>query len=268
MKEVDKAVAASKAVNDAYGLEVEPTNRADLPDVKTPDLGDVLTVQLDPWEQLADEPGRAWKAFIFYRDLGPGRTLAAVAKTDEVQASSSFVNKVSHDFEWARRVAAWDLAEDRIYKIRRHEEIKQMAERHGSMIVDAIKAMSAPFEALKLKFEEDPLAIRDLSEKDTLKLLDTASKMARNLPGLMASERAARGMATEVIEIRGEVTHTHDFTRDHIGGVLAALESSGAIEPAQPGRLEDGESDRRASGDDLEIVDAELVEVHTDDTVS
>jgi len=292
MREIVKMSEAAKRVEDAFNLHPEPVSDDELPVVDADSLDQIPNVDLanlstafrEPWERYPDETDLAWNAFRTYRDLGLSRTYMMVARDHGYSISS--INLWSKRFEWAMRAQAWDTAEDRVYQLARLEAVKAMAERHGTIIVEALEAMSIPFQALKLKLEVDPNTLEDLSERDTVKLLDTASKMARNMPGLMSAERLARGMPTEIVDIQGEITHTHEMKPSAIGEILAALKSTGAFElgtgdgtgdGTKPGPSESesgcepkagglGELNRSSDSDDFEIVEAEVVEVHSGNT--
>ncbi len=261
MDELDKAVKAGKQVEEVSKLNREPIPD-DLPEVSA--SREIVRIPKEVWERYPDETNPAWDAFRTYRDLGPGRTIRKVI--DEHGFADSSCHMWSRKYEWAERVAAFDLREDRIYQLQRAEAIKEMAERHGDIIVKALEAMSKPFQALAQRFEEDPDALDDLADRDLIKLLDLSSKMARNMPGLMASERAVRGMPSQTIEVQGEVTHTHGMERGDIGTVIAALAESGAL--GTPQGLEDGELDGRSSSGNIEISEAEIIDVYTDEAAS
>lgn len=64
-----------------------------------------------PWEQLPEESGPAWAAFVVYRDLGPSRTLAKAAETLDKHPTT--LSEFGRKYQWEPRVRAWDAYVDR-----------------------------------------------------------------------------------------------------------------------------------------------------------
>lgn len=60
----------------------------------------------NPWDQLPNETGKAYAAFLAYRDLGVGRTAADVAR--HFQKSPELMRRWRKTHSWDERVAAWD----------------------------------------------------------------------------------------------------------------------------------------------------------------
>lgn len=58
------------------------------------------------WEQLPNETNKAYEAFVFYRDLGAGRTMIEVARS--LKKSYSLIRRWNDDWDWDTRASAWD----------------------------------------------------------------------------------------------------------------------------------------------------------------
>lgn len=70
-----------------------------------------------PWEQLPGESARAFRAFCAYRDLGPERSLDAVAAalvppSRRPRKPPGRINKWSSDHRWAERARTFDAFAD------------------------------------------------------------------------------------------------------------------------------------------------------------
>jgi len=241
-------------VNDAFTRGRDTLTLADtddaIPDESTLSVAANYT---EPWNRLADEKDRAWEVFRYYRDLGPARTIKAVVQHFGYANATSVQNTYVTKYDWRERVLAYDQYEDRIYNAKRATAIKEMADRHSTDLVGFIEALAVPFTALKQKLESDPDSLDDLTESTVKQLIDLSVKAGRIIPSMMAAERLARGMSTEVIEIRGEVTHTHGLDRDQLGEVWATIAEAG------------GFADGRGIGGGEPAIDAEIVEVHPQD---
>jgi len=250
-----KIAAVEKAVDglqDAFDQKLEPIITSEL---VIPEIGPVPD-HIYPWERLPEESDAGWAAFSHYRDLGLARSISSTSKwvcdeTDLKDMSRQSLNNRSIRYDWNDRVAAWDKEQERLYAIARNNAMRQMVERHEIQIVDAIDGLMAPIEALNLAILEDEDFIRSLSKMDARKLISLANTASRTIPTLMAAERLARGMPTEIHG--GVVEHqvVHVLERDHIAEVLEVLDRSSAFD------------DRSADSGTVEVVDADVVEVHS-----
>lgn len=59
------------------------------------------------WWKLGEESVAAYRAFVAYRELGPGRTVAAVAGMIPGRGGGH-LRRWSDRFRWVERAAAWD----------------------------------------------------------------------------------------------------------------------------------------------------------------
>jgi hypothetical protein len=82
-----------------------------------------------PWEQLPDEPLPAYRRFLIYRNLGPGRSLdrAYEVKKGKKARVSGLWTRESTKYRWKDRATAWD--------------IDNMAGQGASTVINFIKAM-------------------------------------------------------------------------------------------------------------------------------
>lgn len=62
------------------------------------------------WWQLGDESVAAYRAFVAYRELGPGRTVSGVAGMIPGRGGGH-LRRWADRFRWAERAAAWDAHE-------------------------------------------------------------------------------------------------------------------------------------------------------------
>ena len=144
---------------------------------KKKDQGTVL----DPWEQQNGEGAKAFEAFCIYRDLGPSRSLAKVAK--RLGKSNTLIERWSAAYDWVNRCNAWDLEQDRVARQQQLDEIKKMRKRHAAV---AQKALEKIAEALEM------IDTTRMGSAGMASLMETASKL----------ERISRGDVGDVIEER------------------------------------------------------------------
>lgn len=60
----------------------------------------------NPWDQQPGETGKAYAAFLAYRDLGVGRTCAEVGRA--LGKSSELIRRWRKQWGWDERCASWD----------------------------------------------------------------------------------------------------------------------------------------------------------------
>jgi len=92
-----------------------------------------------PWERQKGESARAFEAFLVYLQMGPERSIRAVAQ--KCTKSVSLIRRWSSDNNWVERCRAWDNYLQREAKKAAVAEIRKMNQRHISMaqqIQDAV----------------------------------------------------------------------------------------------------------------------------------
>ncbi len=184
-----------------------------------------------PWAQYDDETPKAYALFQFYCSLPrASRSYAAVDTHYGFHGTtSSYANK----YEWGDRVLAWDAERDRLYQIEVIEEIQAMGRRQGEQLAEAISATSLPLATLAQKMEDDPEAVAaELDSKTITQLHAMSVKAARGLPNLMASERLARGLPTEITHTihSGKIEHVHTPDLSEVTEILQGLIAAGSVE--------------------------------------
>lgn len=149
------------------------------------------------WERQKGESQRAYEAFAIYRDMGPSRSLAKVAK--KLGKAISLIERWSRKWNWVERAALYDDELDRQYRAEQEEERKKMAERHAK------QAMMIQNKIVQRLQTLDP---NQLSPSDLIRWFDIAVKV----------ERLARGQSTEItkLEHNGQVSVNNDYITQRI----------------------------------------------------
>lgn len=137
-----------------------------------------------PWEKRPDESGKAWNAFVIYRDMGLKRSLRGLIAREDVSTNDlKQVGQWSSKYGWVARVAAWDAEQDRQFALKMQEARVEAATRNLAVARNAITLASKRIVEM---VNEDV----KLSAADTTRLLDTATKL----------ERMVLGEPTEVVQ--------------------------------------------------------------------
>lgn len=82
------------------------------------------------WERMAGETTPAYRAFRYYRDLGPSRSLRAAAGVVEGRRLPGHICRWSTQWNWSGRAAAWDDEQWRREDVVRLEAIRTMHDVH------------------------------------------------------------------------------------------------------------------------------------------
>ena len=209
---------------------------------------------LDPWDRQPEESDTQWNAFQIYRDMGYGRTMKKVA--DKLGVSPATIYAYSRKNDWAERIQQWDVYEDRIYQAEKAQALKDMGQEHAKLTQDSIKALMAPINAMLSK-AEDPDFQADLMRVDFDELMTHVQRSARILDRLMKAERLAYDAPTEITTVQANHAHSVDHKLDDESlGQLAELFNRHIL------AVPSGEAE------DDDIVDAEVIEIQQDGTVT
>jgi len=252
---------ATTALDALPSLERKPIPRAEIEHVSASEI-EIVSDYIEPWAQLPDESRHNMDMFQAYLDLGPNRTLAAVAR--QFGVTSTAITRPSSKFAWKDRARAFDAHLDRVYRAQLDQATRDMADRHASSMAQGLSVLAAPFVALQQRMDDDPEFITSLSNTSARRLLDLAFKAARVMPPMMGAERVARGLPNEIRRVEGTVEHEHihHLDRDSLITIVAALESAGGLDDGggtrqlgPPGEaaddtVDDGFSDAETDGVD------------------
>lgn len=165
------------------------------------------------WDYLEGvETPEQYNCFASYRDMGPRRTLQAVAQWHQMSAGT--LGAWAERCSWKERVADFDLAQckarDELLAVRRSQTNAAWAERRGALLdqLEEVAALGAEQLLFKLKSKHTSLRPNELRL-----IIETLTKW----------QNLANGDATEKVDIGGDYADLSDEQ-------LAQLE---AIEQAQ-----------------------------------
>lgn len=126
-----------------------------------------------PWERLVGESAPAFAAFVRYRDAGPERSLAKVAK--ELGKSTTLIERWSARDHWVNRVAAWEVEQDRIWREQQLGHRRDVGRRQ----LRIANAMQAQLVQALSRIDLSTLNARDLGY-----WLDVSTKVQRQALGV------------------------------------------------------------------------------------
>jgi hypothetical protein len=167
---------------------------------------------------ISGESAKAFASFCVYRDLGPRRSLAAVADvlrkqhdgpggirlvstgTGNEQAAkrqrfrtlkaSGQLNSWSRKYSWGSRAAQWDGFLDRHLRSRQLERIERFAEKCLTQVEIALDAVMQPI-IQAAKAYNDPARLAELEEMPTIDSVRLGLQAALAVPKLQESARLA-----------------------------------------------------------------------------
>ena len=141
----------------------------------------------EPWYRQPGEGAKAYQAFVIFRDMGPDRVVADVAKAMG-RASAAMIYKWSAQNNWQERVRQYENHLQKVATKAAEKARTEMLARHAN------EAMLMQQIALQKLREVNPETV---TVGDAVKMVDVAVKV----------ERLARGEPTENVkeETSGEV---------------------------------------------------------------
>lgn len=163
----------------------------------------------EPWEQQPGETDTQYGQFTVYRDLGPGRTIAKVAR--ELDRDPAHLRRVSSVRLWRQRATAFDRHREQVRQRIWQEKCREAAEADAKILSAAVGKLAQWLMGL------DPAR---LSEGDGTRLLDVVMRHRRQLMGGAAQE----------LNVNQTVTTQSQVDAD----ILALLDELDAQEAAAP----------------------------------
>lgn len=147
-----------------------------------------------PWDRQDGESSAAFESFIAYRDLGLKRTLSQAAEV--VGKTRGGLCKLSTEWGWVERCAAYDRKADQ-HRTRAHlSEIEKMHARHIRLATRLQDVAGLELERLERRIRKK-LKLRAGDDKGDVTGANDISKTTVRAVGI---ERLARGEATERVE--------------------------------------------------------------------
>lgn len=148
-----------------------------------------MAVEQKPWAQRPEEPARAYQLFEAFRDMGSGRTIAALAKAIHVREDT--MRKIAARFAWTFRADQWDAwaasARNRAAEARQLKEIDM----EGKIVSDAlVLARLVVGDALRaVRKDLSNKNMKSLTPAGAAQLADTVVKLARLQRGEVTDRR-------------------------------------------------------------------------------
>jgi hypothetical protein len=134
-----------------------------------------------PWERQPGESGRAFAAFVAYRDTGDSRSYTGVAQT--LHKSRTLVARWGTRWRWQDRLSAWERNLEYERQVAHRRAIIEMNERH---VMIAQQCQQKICGKLRSMGEQE---INDLSVSDLAKLLAISVAVERSALGLSPSSK-------------------------------------------------------------------------------
>ncbi|MGW8554078.1 hypothetical protein [Streptomyces tubercidicus] len=127
---------------------------------------------VESWERQSGESVQAFEAFAVYRDLGPARSITAVAR--QLDKSRALLGRWSRQFAWVMRATAYDREQDRLFLAEQAQARRDIARRHAKLAQAVQSKAVARLQTL------DP---RELSPSELLRYFQVAAEIERRAVG-------------------------------------------------------------------------------------
>ncbi|GAA0695311.1 hypothetical protein GCM10010193_57570 [Kitasatospora atroaurantiaca] len=126
----------------------------------------------EPWERQEGESAQAFEAFAKYRDMGPARSTAKVAR--ELGKSGSLMDRWSRSYAWVLRATSWDREQDRVFLAEQRQARRDLARRHARLAQAFLSKAVARLQTLSPS---------ELSPSDLLRYFQVAADIERRAVG-------------------------------------------------------------------------------------
>lgn len=173
----------------------------------------------DRWEKLPNETAKSFRAFAAYRDAGPARSLAKLAR--ERGWSVSGLEEWSAKFDWVRRAEAWDSHLDRVAREKAEQAWADMKARHARLGASLVGFGQDELDALRRRLKNargDAKALR-LNAREIAALVEVGARLERLTlaedAGKDAEADRAAGGGLAVVMMPGEAKDPAEWSKKH-----------------------------------------------------
>lgn len=186
---------------------------------------------LEAWERQPGEGPKMFHAFCHYRDLGAIRSVDKAWRQHKQlcehaqPTGNKRADRAWHfwgtNWGWVERSAMWDREQDRAARAKILKDQVDARARHARMAQAFQQVLTVPVKAVLDAIQQNPQVMVQLVQdaqngsKGLIKLIDLASWASKSAPGLVAVERLALGLTTDLVEIE-------DKREDDIGIRIAS----------------------------------------------
>lgn len=143
------------------------------------------------WERQPGESGVAWSAFLLYRDATGKRRTSDVAQQSRKDAS--LIRRWSARWAWQDRVAAWDIEEDRLWRLEVARSRRAVARRHAET---ALQMQGKGLAKLA------SIPVHELSERAALRLIELGMAAEAEMFGTAAATEDGASGTRIIIDSR------------------------------------------------------------------
>ncbi len=203
---------------------------------------------IEPWDQQENESAGPYRAFCIYRDMGRGRNVRTLAKSEDRPAGYATLAKWSVKHGWVDRAWQWDQEQARISHTRALMKVADMRQSHAAIGVLMLSKAMARFE----KINPERLTIKEAIQLAELGAkLEHASRtpdLIPEQPGTPEQQKAADQPAVSSADLWRLLQ-----SNPHLSDALKQLDEACDDGPSSVPALPAGDSDD-------EITDAELVD--------
>jgi len=149
-----------------------------------------------PWHKQPGESEPAYQAFLAFRDLGPGRTVAEVSK--ELAKSRQMIDRWCQRHGWRERAAPWDRDVDERHRRERARRRKQIVDLHDRAATALLAEAAKRLRPIPM-IDKDGTILRDAHGEPYLVPLDASelTATANALDKAIRHQRLALGLPTE-----------------------------------------------------------------------
>lgn len=155
-----------------------------------------------PWDRTPAETEGAWQTFQLYLAMGPSRTGRAVA--EQTKHDEGTVSKWRTRYRWNDRAIAWDLEQDREYRVAQLGKVRAAGTRTANLAASGLAGLSVPVQRMIRHWQrslEDGTLDIELARMNVTERVNLIARAAGAAKLLQEIERLALGASTENVAV-------------------------------------------------------------------
>ena len=164
-------------------------------------------IEREAWERMPEESVQCFDIFKYFLSLGPRGKVYEVATHFENESPKT-IYTYSNTYKWIERRRKWFDHLNQIQIQETEKTVKEMARRHASNSMLNESALMMPVKVFMKQLQVRGTGeLEEMSMKDLMRFV---YETARLYPTTVATERMARGQATEIS--KAELAHSGDMS--------------------------------------------------------
>lgn len=160
-----------------------------------------MTVNIEAWEQLKEEPTTAFIIFQRYLHMKPKRVISLLAQQEELTTETLYNYK--QKYNWEIRAESYDRYISEIEQREYEKMIKETCARHAKLAENLQSILMIPAKVFADKIKD--IGEKELKEMHTSDLLAHVYQAAKLIKPLIEVERLSKGLSNDHSNVKTDL---------------------------------------------------------------